>query len=119
MTVKLEDFVANSLVQIVRGVEKAQEQLDGSDAKVSPSMQTLADKNSIGRADGADNLQPVYNVTFDVAVVGTEDEKTAGGVGVVLGAFALGSKGESSEGTAQTSRIQFKVPILLPSHGES
>ena len=116
MTIKLEDFVADSLVQIVRGVTRAQEELKDTGARVSPLMLKTQREASIGEARMAGG-QPVYDVVFDVAVSGSESTSTSGGVGVVVGVFGLGSKGESADAQSNLSRIQFRVPLLLPRQG--
>ena len=113
MTIKLEVFVAESLSQIVRGVKRAQEEVKGTGAVVSPLMRTTTDNNSVGQAEGLGG-QPCYKVTFDVAVTANEETATSGGIGVVAGVFALGSKGQSTDALANTSRIQFNVPLVLP-----
>ena len=113
MSIKLEDFVAESLIQIVRGVEKAQNELGDSMARINPRLSRLRTEGTVGSAKDA-QAQPVYPVQFDVAVMASEETSTAGGIGVVVGVFGLGSRGQSAEGGGQTSRIQFKVPVLLP-----
>lgn len=61
-----------------------------------------------------DNL--VFLVHFDVALTAEEGTKTKGGIGVVAGVFALGTQGAFNESSSAISRIQFKVPLLLPMH---
>ncbi len=113
MSIKLEDFVADSLTQIIKGVKRAQEQVEGTGAVVSPLMRTTSDDSSVGQAEGLGG-QPCYKVAFDVAVTVNEETGTSGGIGVAAGIFALGSKGQSSDALANTSRIQFNVPVVLP-----
>lgn len=109
----LQQFVAESLVQIVNGVREAQTQLKGSGARVAPLMRNTTAKDSIGSAEG-DGGQPVFLVEFDVLVAAAEGTGTKGGIGVVVGVLGLGSQGQSESKTGQDSRIQFKVPLLLP-----
>ena len=60
----------------------------------------------------------VQEIQFDVAVSASEDTATAGGVGIVLAAIALGAKAQSREGTSTVSRIRFSVPVSLPTQSE-
>jgi hypothetical protein len=113
MTIKLEDFVAESLAEIVRGVKRAQDEVKGTGAVISPLMRTTTDNSSVGSPEGMGG-QPCYKVAFDIAVTANEATATSGGIGVVAGVFALGSKGQSSDALANISRIQFYVPIVLP-----
>ena len=76
-------------------------------------MRTTLDKESIGQAEG-DGGQPVYTVDFDVVVTAASGKGTKGGIGVTVGAIALGSSGQTESKASQDSRIRFKVPLLLP-----
>lgn len=113
MTIKLEDFVAESLSQIVLGVKKAQDLVSGTGAVISPQMRMTKDVASVGDAEGLGG-QPVYKVSFDVAITVNEATGASGGIGVAAGIFALGSKGESKDSFGNTSRIQFSIPVVLP-----
>jgi hypothetical protein len=76
-------------------------------------MRTTTDSNSIGQAEGL-GAQPCYKVAFDVAVTANEEASTSGGIGVIAAVFAVASKGQTSDAIANTSRIQFNVPVVLP-----
>lgn len=52
-------------------------------------------------------------VSFDVAVTATDGTGTKGGIGIVIGAVALGSQGQSENRNEAVSRVQFKVPFAL------
>ena len=109
----LQEFVAESLSQIVLGVKQAQSSVAATGARVAPLMRTTIDKESIGQAEG-DGGQPVYAVDFDVVVMAAAGKGTKGGIGVVVGAIGLGSQGQSESKIGHESRIRFKVPLLLP-----
>jgi hypothetical protein len=117
---QLEDFVAQALVQLARGVTKAQAELQDSDARVVPKMARLFSGSSstneaFGWSEDTEDT-PVFLVDFDVAVTVVEGTETKGGIGVVVGAFALGSQGRSDSTSSAVSRMKFKVPFLLPVH---
>lgn len=113
MAINLEEFIAQSLTQIVKGVERAQKEVAGTGAAISPLMRSTAMSNTVGVAEWREG-QPCYNVEFDVAVTATESTGTSGGMGLVVGPVALGSKGQSTDALANTSRIKFNVPVVLP-----
>jgi len=113
MSIKLEDFVADGLAQIIRGVKRAQEMVEDTGATISPLMRNTTDATSVGNAEGLGG-QPCYKVAFDVAVTVNEESGTSGGVGVVAGIFAVGGQEKSSDAYAKSSRIQFSVPVVLP-----
>ena len=118
---ELKEFISQSLVQIIEGVKDAQSKVNSQTAKINPEMQRILNESSGGYAafgwakGGGPN--PVFLVDFDVAVTAEEGKNTKGGVGVVAGVFALGTQGQSQKANSAISRIQFKVPLLLPIHG--
>jgi hypothetical protein len=57
---------------------------------------------------------PIRNVEFDVALTVAEGTGTKGGIGIVAGASALGSTGQSTAQNSSVSRVQFNVPLALP-----
>ena len=117
---ELKDFVAQSLAQIAKGVVEAQKELEEIGGKVNPEMSKILKGSESGyEAHGwakGEGANPVFLVSFDVALTAEEGTKTKGGIGVVAGVFALGSQGASNESSSAISRIQFKVPLLLPMH---
>jgi len=109
----LREFVSETLVQIVEGVNDAQARTKEHGARVNPSLSTsaeLAVKHSILIASG----QAAQLVQFDVALTAKEGTGTKGGIGVVAGIFTLGSTGQSQAETSSLSRVKFSVPLVLP-----
>jgi hypothetical protein len=118
---ELREFIAQSLIQISRGVEDAQKELATNGALLNPTMGSLFPSNgkdtytAFGWAEN-DQSSSVFLVDFDVAVTAVEGTHTKGGIGVVAGVFALGSQGQSENKNTAISRIQFKVPVKLATH---
>jgi len=113
----IEEFVSESLVQIIKGVMKAQEELKGTKAFINPALRSFPSAESVGTAEGhADKI--VRNVEFDVAVSVAEGKGTKGGIGIMVGVMGIGSQGQSQSSTGSESRIKFKIPIILPVHGK-
>ena len=113
----IEEFVSESLTQIIRGVQKAQENVTGTGARINPQMRFTRKEESIGEAEGYGG-QPVSYVSFNVSVIASEGTGTKGGIGIVVGAIGLGSQGQSESSASNESRIQFKVPILMPTQNK-
>lgn len=118
---ELREFITQSLVQLSLGVSDAQKELAQTGARINPKMSSLFPNNgkdsynSLGWAE-SDQAAPVFLVDFDVAVTATDGTNTKGGIGVVAGVLALGSQGASENRNTAVTRIQFKVPLMLPSH---
>ena len=116
----LQTFIRETLVQVARGIEEAAEELKESGALINP--ENVANANQQGSVvygqivpkKDAIMRRHVQSVTFDVAIAASEGTGTKGGIGVVVGAIALGSQGQSNASSSSTSRVQFSVPVALP-----
>ena len=109
----LQNFVTETLVQVIAGISDAQTKLDASNAIVSPKLSGTAINNkNVVILPTQDS--PATMINFDVALTATEGTGTKGGIGVVAGIVSLGSTGQSSNENTSVSRVQFNVPIILP-----
>jgi hypothetical protein len=112
--IRLEDFVSQTIKEIINGVAAAQQHAKTKDAMVNPlGLNFRADQGVVRLYDG-ETGQIAQEVHFDVAVTASEGTETKGGVGVFVGAFGLGSQGKTGREKSIVSRITFDVPVLLP-----
>ncbi len=114
---ELKDFVTQTLVQIVAGVEEAQKLLKPKGAEVTPTL--LGDtadqkKHGIFMSGTSGTLQNVHMIEFDVAVTVVQDAAKKEGIGVFLGSIGMGTQNSSATENTSVSRIKFKLPITLP-----
>lgn len=117
----LQNFVTESIVQIVRGIEAASEALKDSTAVVSPKNVQPSDTERthlfgylIEPESHSTYRTAVQRIDFDVAVYAEEGTETKGGIGLMVGTIGLGSQGKSDKSHSSESRIKFAVPIILP-----
>ena len=102
----LKDFVSTTLLDIFQGVKDAQTRL---------SQERTGGQINPGSPSGEGQLETVH---FDVAVVANEGTQTNAKAGVSVVPFLqLAAGGASSQSTASTSRIQFKVDVRYPTAG--
>ena len=115
----LEEFIKDSIMQLVNGIKNAQEGAAKCGAIVMPDMIWTPDASSqpmifegLRRAD--DTGRYVSMLEFDLAIT-VEEQKEAGGR-LQIGMAALGIGGGAGKTTADstTHRIKFKVPLALP-----
>ncbi|MCB2026520.1 MAG: hypothetical protein KDG56_17240, partial [Ottowia sp.] len=89
----LKDFVGQALSDIVEAVLDAQTRLGTNGRYINPELSTqqgpLEKQGKLVSIQG----QLVQTVEFDIAVTATSGTGTKGGIGVVVGAIALGSQG--------------------------
>lgn len=117
----LQNFITESIVQIVRGIEAANAALNGSTAVISPKhvIPSNHERSQIygylAEPTAHDKYRtPVQRVDFDVAVYAGEGTETKGGIGLMVGTIGFGSHGKSDKSQSSESRIKFAVPIILP-----
>lgn len=113
--VDLEDFIAETLRQIVSGVSKAQQQAGEYGAEINPHMRSNTTVNSaLGIIFTGTNGVYAQLVQFDVALTVKEGTGTRGGIGVASGIVNLGSAGQSSNENTSVNHVKFTVPLALP-----
>lgn len=115
----LKSFVADTLAELMAGIEEAQRKLaDGDHASPSAERQQclrrinppIARPMAEGRRLQSAEREPVYDVEFDIAVTVAEVAGTKTGIKVL----GLSVRGEIDTKATQVSRIQFKVPVQWP-----
>ncbi len=112
----LEDFIAQSLVQIVNGVVESQKRIAELGGKINPtgyvvqpSGQLNWDKSGYGTQHEIGQV-----VEFDVAVVAGENKDIKGGMGVFVSGVTVGYQAGKSKENSSVSRVRFSVPLFLP-----
>lgn len=113
---KLEDFIAESLKEIINGVVAGQEHAVQHNAKVNPPVAFYRDQGLV-LADGETGCK-LTEVEFDVAVTATEGKSKKGGIGVFVGSVGIGSASKSETEHESVSRLKFTVPVSLPPGAE-
>ena len=112
----LADFVSQTLTQIASGVSQSREPIEKLGGRLVPKpylSMDAASKMGLVPIDGGAQIATL--VHFDVALTVTQGTGTKGGIGVFAGAISLGSSGQSNAESSSVSRVQFTVPMSLPS----
>jgi len=112
--VNLQDFITETLTQIVQGVKASQEVVAVQGAEVSPHLSGGPAVNSTHGFVPTKTGVYAQIVSFDVALTVKEGTGTKGGIGVFAGAVTLGSSGQSSAENSSISHVKFAVPLTLP-----
>jgi hypothetical protein len=113
----LQEFVQATLVEISKGIQRANESLKGTDTKVNPknlAMNTGTGANYGYIAKTQEMSRVVELVEFDVAVNVSEGSEKNGKIGISVGSVGLGVGGKSAEGSSSISKIRFKIPVAWP-----
>lgn len=107
---ELEEFVCNSLLQVMRGMQNAREewgqeksnQISG-DGIICPVWENSKNQKNL-----------VQEVKFDVAVTASTKTEGGGSGGIKVVALDLSGKVLHSAENSTISRISFSIPILPP-----
>jgi len=110
----LQDFISESLSQIINGILDAQKKELPFNAEISPYIHVNNVKTDEKRMKPYYSWQSVTPIKFDIAVTAEQATGTKGGIGVVAGVIALGSQGRTDKLDSSVSRIQFEVPVIMP-----
>ncbi len=96
ITMDLETFIAETLRQIVKGVETAQQHSDCKKATINYTSGTTM-------------------IDFDVAVTVSEgsNKQGKGNIGVAS-VFGIGGQANSTTANTSVSRIKFQLSVILP-----
>ncbi|WP_157475087.1 hypothetical protein [Lysobacter sp. Root494] len=114
----LQDFITETLAQIVQGVKAAQELALQEGAEVNPRLTGGPSINSAHGFIASAGGNTAQVVSFDVALTVKEGSGTKGGIGVFAGAVSLGTSGQSSAENSSISHVKFSVPLALPTRSE-
>ena len=113
----LEDFVAESLRQIVSGVSRAQRETHSMGARIYPLMfGTRADGSRLTGEDAEGNSRPAYEVKFDVAVTVSASTGSGAEMKARLHILEAGIGGKSANENTTASRVSFSIPVVYPVH---
>jgi hypothetical protein len=113
---KLQEFVNETLREIIAGVKEAQTYAKDNGAIVNP-MPEHRDKDKFATIMVAPQkweCSPIKDIDFDVAVTSTDTSETQAGAGIFVAALGLGVKDKSDTMNSCVSRIKFSVPLALP-----
>jgi hypothetical protein len=110
----IREFVRSALEQIIQAVVEADKAVEPLGAEISPPVKTeWANLATTGKEISHRGL-PMREVAFDLAVTVTSATATEGEAGVAIKIITLKAGGKSDKSNEQTSRIQFSIPLTLP-----
>ncbi len=109
----IKDFVENTLVQIVEGINNANEKLKDQGAKItSKDVRALREGTTLNSRTG----DLVNLIDFDVAVTVNEKDTADGGAGIKIAGINIGGKLQNETSNQSISRIKFSIPLSLTPH---
>jgi hypothetical protein len=114
---KLGDFIAQTVSEIIDGVVRAQEYAKDKGADVNPKHANWSDTKHgfyTNVCTGDDPAPLLTPIDFDVLLTIGDDDKAQGGIGVFAASFGIGVKAEAKEYAETVNRISFQILARLP-----
>lgn len=110
---ELNEFVEETLNQIVEGVVKAEEAVKEKGATVNPIG--VFESNGMKIISG--NKQPtVQMVDFDVVLSVTEAGGKGAKAGIFIGPVGVGANAKSETKSSAMNKVKFAIPLKLPGY---
>ena len=118
----LKEFVKESIVQISKGIEEANSELNDSEAMVNPIYVQMHsnDAQGYGRTKERDpnysdpDSKLLQKVSFDVAVSVEAGQQGSAGAKLSIASIGIGAEGKTESSNRSESRIKFSVPVVFP-----
>ncbi len=113
---KLEDFIEDSISQIVNGITKAQEKIKKTGASINREGLKVSVPDLNGKRYDERTLEIEERINFDIAITCEENTETKGkiSIGVLNLGLGLGSDGKSENKGRMLNKLNFSVPIIYP-----
>lgn len=117
---ELQQFIRQSLVEIMKGIEQAQKDLLGnSQSRICPQLAevygaSLQNCPIVGVS--TENSRPIHLIEYDVAVEVMEGRETGALEGEgSIGIFRAKANGpKSSRDSKDAARLKFSIPVSFP-----
>lgn len=110
---QLEEFVSTTFKQLIKGVISAQKYAAQHGARVNPATTRFRTDQGMRLWDEND-VSPIAEIEFDVAVTTMDGKGSKGGIGIFVGSVGVGAQGRTDMSNQSTSRIRFSLPLKLP-----
>lgn len=107
---ELKEFIKTAITDITEAVSELQSELNNG-AIVNP---TLPNPIALKTLTVDDEIRPIEQLAFDVAVTATETSGIDGSAKAGISIFGAKIGTESSAKTENVSRLTFSVPIVFP-----
>jgi len=100
--ISLSDFISNTLIEIAKGIKKANDELKDTENNIFHVYQLR---------DTISSSQKTLGVKFDVALSASNSQKDKAGFVVALASIGGGANTEKHKDHEQQHRIQFEVGV--------
>lgn len=107
---ELKEFIKTAITDITNAISELQAELQ-NDAIVNP---TLPQSIALKTLTIDDEVRPIEQLAFDVAVIATEASELEGEAKAGISIFGAKIGTETNASTQNVSRLSFSIPIVFP-----
>ncbi|MGR5093772.1 hypothetical protein ACPV5O_11375 [Vibrio maritimus] len=115
----LDEYIKETLVQISKGVKEASEVVEQYGGRVNPAnINTTHSNNGVGKIVSVDKeVRPEkQTIKFDIALQVKESSDVDAGAKAKLAVLSIGGGVKSLDESQTAHRVQFEIPIDLPTN---
>jgi hypothetical protein len=118
---ELSEFIAETLVQLAKGIKDSQDAVRECGGISSPAFNKLKARDDSDQLIGYTlDQRHVYAIDFDVSIEVLKGEGNSKSGKINVGGFvSFGGDGTSSASSNSTSRVRFRIPYSPPLDPES
>jgi hypothetical protein len=120
MKMNLQQFITQSLVEIMNGLKDAQTGLQDSHARICPMFSNAITPGGQQQLLGiTPNNRPISAIEYDVAVEVSTNSAGGGGLEItVANVISGGGFLKKTRADKDACRVKFSVPVCYPEKGE-
>lgn len=104
---ELEDFVSDTILSIMRGVNTAATVVGAAGGNLGAVNPFL---------EGRGPSEAIQNISFDVAVSAGVENSGRAGAGIKVLSVDFNAGGDTKKSDSRVSRISFSVPVIMRSN---
>jgi hypothetical protein len=111
---ELRDFIKETMISIIVGVKETQSYIrtEQLDCEICPKIKTNYEKTGFIFSESG---KPIREIEFDILVSVTKKTGKKGAFGITISTVKLGNEKNAEQVHGQNSRLQFSLPVTLPS----
>ncbi|MEL7327503.1 MAG: hypothetical protein AAGK13_18925 [Pseudomonadota bacterium] len=111
---QLDEYIKETLVQVARGVRGAIDEVDSLGGRVNPADPDFANTGNMQMSQIGHKRPAKQKVKFDIALQVKETSSSGAEAKTKLAVVSFGGGVKSLDESHMTHRIQFEVPVDLP-----
>jgi hypothetical protein len=109
---ELQEFITETLTQVIKGIKNSQEIAKKENAKISPSVHWAGNVTSFLKTNQGGELVSV--IKFNISLSAHRDKKEGTKAGIFVTFAGISANLDEAKGNSSLSNIQFEIPVVWP-----